>query len=307
MADDILPASRPHRHSLRSVSRRIGAALAVCGLALGGGTEAVAQDSPAPLDQPLYNYHWVNDPLSQLLAMRLGPVLHRSENSFFHAPDMAQEAIDAQARGKVLYGPGTPIFIHAGKDTEPAALCTLGIAGYDNENRPIGITAAHCGDVGTYVSSADAQNMGTSGIVIGANKVHDYSVILFDAKRVELTRTYNGITVNSIGGEPGDREPICKRGVGTGTTCGTNLMTSDAYAYAQVCSTQGDSGAPLLRGDQLVGFISGGLALAGNTDLSCRTPLQGMLFTPAVGVTADAVLSEINANPKNPGAGLRLP
>ncbi|MDY6049333.1 MAG: hypothetical protein SPI77_02015 [Corynebacterium sp.] len=291
----------------RTLLRCAISVLATCGIVGVTALPASAQNSPAPLDQPLYNYHWVNDPVSQFLALHAGPVLRRAENSFFHAPDMPQEAIDAQARGKALYGPGTPIFTHASQDAPPSALCTLGIAGYDSAGRPIGITAAHCGAVGAYISSADAQNMGTSGRIIGANKVHDYAVILFDAKKVELTRTYNGVTVNSIGGQPRDGEPICKRGIGTGTTCGTNLMTSDAYAYSQVCSTQGDSGAPLLRGDQLVGFISGGLRLAGNADLSCRTPIQGMLFTPAIGVTADTVMTEINENPKNPGAGLRLP
>lgn len=265
-----------------------------------------AAAEPLPDDQ-LLNYKWNYDIGSQIMALKQGPVLHRSTVSFFNAPEIPQEARDAEARGKVLYGPGTPIFVHDFNGV-PKSLCTLGIVGIDKAGRYVGITAAHCGGFGQKVSSADEQSIPPSGTIVGGNKARDYSVIVFDKKVAEVvSRTYDGVTVNSLSGSANDGEQICKKGVGTGMTCGLNLVTSESVSFSQVCATQGDSGAPILRGDQLVGFLSGGMDIVPGMDTSCRTPLQGFLHSPAVVNTSEQVMADLNEHPDYPGYGLRLP
>lgn len=252
-------------------------------------------DHPGP-DGP--NYHWTNDLLSRILAGKpLDPVvLHRITGSFFDAPDIPAASRDVEAQGKSLYGPGTPVFIGNGM------ICTLAVAGYDAQGRKVGITAGHCGTVGDSVTSADSWSVGPSGRVVASNPGQDYAVIEF-GDNAQVTRTYNGVTVNSVGGAPATGQTVCKSGVGTGTTCGMTWSTQPRVILTQVCAMQGDSGGPVTQGDRLVGTISGGAY--DNYALACHSPLQGPLHMPTVVSRADATMADINAS-GGPGAGFRL-
>ncbi|MBZ8176928.1 serine protease [Corynebacterium sp. 3HC-13] len=251
--------------------------------------------NPGPQDR---NYHWTNDLLSRVLAGKpLDPlVLHRVNGSYFDAPDIPPESHAAEQQGKSLYGPGTPIYVGNSN------LCTLTAAGYDAQGRMIGITAGHCGNQGDSVSSADSWRVGPTGTVVASNPGADYSLIQFH-DNAEVTRSYNGLTVNTVGGAPRPGEQVCKTGVATGTTCGITLNTDSDVLLTQVCAMQGDSGAPVWQGDRLVGWVSGGVYPDYN--LACHTPLQGMLFMPTVVHRANSGLADINGRGAA-GSGFRL-
>ncbi|PRQ11467.1 trypsin [Corynebacterium sp. 13CS0277] len=257
------------------------------------------------------NYTWATDWASQLLALTRGEVLHRVDGSFFNAPATPRESIEAQIYGKSLFGPGTPIYVGTQN------FCTLGVAGYDEAGNTIGVTAGHCGAIGDEVYSADSWENGVTGTVVaksaptgtGAQGAFgDVAIIKFDDTKAAVTRTYNGVTVAGLGTTPQGLEGLgtnlCKMGVATGLTCGPRMYSTPQLTMAHVCSMQGDSGAPLLAGDRLVGIVSGGV-----TDLApCRSPLQGPLFVPVLATTTDSIFAQLDAaEAGTPGRGFRLP
>ncbi|MDF5821105.1 S1 family peptidase [Corynebacterium felinum] len=244
------------------------------------------------------NYRWKNDPFSQFMALKNGPVLQRVPVSFFDAPPTPLNSIFTERDGNSLYGPSTPVYV--GKNQ----LCTITATGVDDQGRKVAITAGHCGKVGSQVVSADSWRVGRSGTVVahGQNGL-DYSVIELGSN-AQITRSYNGVTVDEIGGVPGSFQTVCKTGVATGHTCGVVWVADKKTNLSQVCATAGDSGAPVMAGNRLVGMVSGGLVPDYN--LSCRTPLQGAAFQPTISTSMDAVLADINQR-GGVGAGFRLP
>ena len=257
--------------------------------------EALVPEEQAGLDQ---NYRWVNDPIAKVMAGKPSSelILHRVPVSWFDAPRIPEESMVVQEQGASLYGPGTPIVVGKSK------MCTIGVVGTDAEGRKVGITAGHCGDPGEKVWSADSWQVGASGTVVTSNKLHDYSVVELGSN-TQITRSYNGVTVNSIGGPARPGDILCKQGVATGHTCG-NVWTSDAEIHiSQLCAMVGDSGAPVMAGDRMVGLISGGVL--SDQRFSCRTPLQGQLFMPTVSTSMDTVLQDLDAR-GGVGAGFRL-
>lgn len=257
--------------------------------------EALVPEEQAGLDQ---NYRWVNDPVSRVMAGKpfADWILHRVPVSWFDAPRIPEESMVVQEQGVSLYGPGTPIVVGKSK------MCTIGVVGTDAEGRKVGITAGHCGDPGEKVWSADSWQVGASGTIVTSNKLHDYSVVELGSN-TQITRSYNGVTVNSIGGPARPGEILCKQGVATGHTCG-NVWTSDAEIHiSQLCAMVGDSGAPVMAGDRMVGLISGGVL--SDQRFSCRTPLQGQLFMPTVSTSMDTVLRDLDSR-GGVGAGFRL-
>ncbi len=245
------------------------------------------------------NYRWESDLSSKVLAGKptADHVLHRVAGSWFDAPRIPEESVLAQNRGNSLYGPGTPIYIGDSK------MCTLGVAGTDAAGRKVGLTAGHCGEPGEQVASADSWQLGPTGTVVASNAHHDYSVIEFGSN-TELTRSYNGVTVNQVGGAPATTgQQLCKQGVATGFTCGITWVDDRDVQFSQVCASVGDSGGPVLVGDRLVGLVSGGSLP--NPALTCRSPLQGALFMPTVSTSMNAVLAHLNAT-GGPGSGFVL-
>lgn len=274
--------------SRRHVLAPIVAALLVAAGAA-AAPRAVAQEDP--------NYVWRTDPISKFLAGKPAAdrVLHRVPGSLHDAAPVPPEAAAAQARGKALYGPGTPIYVGDG------AMCTAAVAGYDTAGRMVAITAGHCGSVGQPVFSADALGLGPSGRIAAVNPDLDYAVIEL-GPNAEVTRTYNGVTVNQLSAAPqAPGQVVCKSGYATARTCGVTWIDDGRTNLNQVCAMQGDSGAPLLAGDALVGIVNGGIL-----NLPCNTPLQGPIFSPTSAARFDVILAAINSTP-TPGAGFRLP
>src|SRR5699024_8638077 len=99
-------------------------------------------------------------------------------------------------------------------------------------------------------------------------------------------------------------EVLCKQGVATGRTCGNVWAADEGVQISQLCAMVGDSGAPVLAGDRMVGMVSGGVLP--DQRYSCRTPLQGQLFMPTASTNMDTVLADVDAR-GGVGAGFRLP
>lgn len=258
--------------------------------------ERFVQEDTVPLDP---NYRWHNDPVSKVLAGKPFNdwVLHRVPGSWFDAPRIPEASMVVQNQDASLYGPGTPIYLGDNM------MCTLGVVGTDAQGRKVGLTAGHCGQPGDQVWSADSWQVGPTGTVVSTNHVHDYSVVELGSN-AELSRTYNGVTVNSVGGPVVPGQVLCKQGVATGHTCGHVWAAGEEVHITQVCAMVGDSGAPLLAGDRMVGMISGGVLP--DHRLSCQSPLQGQLFMPTASRTMDAVLEDVDTR-GGVGAGFRLP
>lgn len=253
------------------------------------------EEEAVPLDP---NYRWTNDPVSKALAGKPLEdwVLHRVNGSWFDAPRIPEESMVVQNQDASLYGPSTPIYLG------DKMMCTLGVVGTDEQGRKVGITAGHCGQPGDKVWSADSWQVGPTGTVVTSNQLHDYSVIELGSN-TEITRSYNGVTVNSVGGPVAPGDVLCKQGVATGHTCGNVWAADEGLHITQVCAMMGDSGAPVLAGDRMVGMVSGGVL--GNPRLACQTPLQGQLFMPTASQTIDSVLADVDAR-GGVGAGFRL-
>ncbi|MDO5513018.1 S1 family peptidase [Corynebacterium sp.] len=257
--------------------------------------EAWVDETEAALDQ---NYLWTDHPIDKVMAGKpfADWVLHRVPGSWFDAPRIPEESMVVQNQDRSLYGPGTPIFVG------DQMMCTLGVVGTDAEGRKVGITAGHCGNPGDKVWSADSWQVGASGTVAVSNHLHDYSVIELGSNS-EITRSYNGVTVNRLGGPVAPGQMLCKQGVATGNTCGHVWSADEALQISQVCAMVGDSGAPVLAGDRMVGMISGGVVA--DQRLSCKTPLQGGLFMPTVSTNLDNVLADMDKR-GGVGAGFQL-
>ena len=219
---------------------------------------------------------------------------HRIQGVYFPSPPAPAEAVELAKQGISLYGPGTPVFVGN-------AICTVTAAGHDSNGRAMAITAGHCGPVGSPVTSMDSQDVGVSGTVVRTSENPKYSVIeLKDNARV--TSSYGQVTADGIGGggvAPGVQ--LCKNGISTGWTCGQAWEApADSHYLTQVCATHGDSGAPVLLGNRIVGLVEGSPG-----PISCRFPAQGSLFTPTDVIDMQAILNSLNAT-AGPGNGFRL-
>jgi len=258
----------------------------------------VGKDYRPIIDGP--NYHWQYDPFSKFMAQRFtaNRVLHRVPGSWFDQPDTPLASVFTEREGNSLYGPSTPVYVGDNQ------LCTVAATGYDKQGRKVAITAGHCGNPGDPVKSADSWRVGRSGTVVDSNKELDYSVIELDSN-ARVSRHYNNVTVNHVGGEtPGQWKRVCKTGVASGTTCGHVWVADEGRNVSQVCAMAGDSGAPVMEGDRLVGMVSGGVLPDHN--LSCRTPWQGSAHMPTISTNFEAVRHDIDAK-DGVGAGFRLP
>ena len=245
------------------------------------------------------NYHWRSDPVSKALAGKpfADRVLNRVPGSHFDAHRIYPGAADSLRRGKSLYGPGTPIYVG------PRGMCTVTAAGRDGAGRAVALTAGHCGNVGDQVASADSLEAGWSGRIVRKNPHLDYAVIQLGGN-AELTASYNGSTIRSLGGAARPGQMLCKNGYATGVTCGHTWIADHNRHNTQVCAMAGDSGAPLYDGTRLVGMINGS-PLPPGINLECKTPLQGGLHAPTVSTNIDRIISDLNSAP-GPGNGFRL-
>ena len=265
-----------------------------------GAVKFLAREATQPEFRPMNAdpyYRWRNDGFSKFMAGKPDAeyVLNRVPDSYFDAPEAPVESGIVQAQGKSLYGPGTPVFV--GDDM----ICTMAAAGNDAAGRKVGLTAGHCGNVGDNVVSMDSPQVGPSGTVAVRNDALDFSVVELGSN-AEVTRSYNGVTIDDFGAPSQPGEKITKKGVASNETTGTTIANTNTMQLAQLCAMPGDSGAPVMKDGKLVGMVNGGLI----RDFDCRTPLQGDFHSPTFVVNAEDVVNQLNAQ-GGVGAGFQLP
>lgn len=193
----------------------------------------------------------------------------------------------ASAAERVVLGGGSGIVLTQG---DQQTLCSLTVIGNDSENRLVGLTAGHCGDVGDAVAAeGDSESVGRIATVL---PTYDTAVIEFDAARVAPVSMVGSTTIAGIGDPARLADTVCKQGRTTGSSCGFSYgdLLHSHQIFAQMCVNSGDSGAPVVLGTSLVGMVNAYLV----------APCVG----PAVITDIVAVLGEID-RVGGPGAGLR--
>lgn len=168
---------------------------------------------------------------------------------------LALGAGTATAAPSVAIGGGSGILLPLDQTDDLA--CTVTTIGHDGGGRLIGLTAGHCGDRGRAVFAEYKPGAGQIGTVRYVNNNLDYAVIDFDASKVIPLRTVNGVTIAGINtNQPGFPSIACKTGRSTGNTCGITWFSDGVSHYTQMCVDHGDSGSPVVVGNQLVGMVN---------------------------------------------------
>ncbi|MDV7355217.1 serine protease [Rhodococcus sp. NPDC019627] len=171
-------------------------------------------------------------------------------------------------------------------------VCTLTTIGNDSGGRLVGLTAGHCGDVGSTVVSEAALDTGVVGRFVASNPALDYAVIQFDRAKVVPVNRVGNVTITQIGAPASFPQVACKEGRTTGNTCGIvygDLMQTQE-TWSQTCVVEGDSGAPMVVGTTLVAMVNAYLA----------APCIG----PEIGTNMSVIVGDMNAS-GGPGAGFR--
>lgn len=127
------------------------------------------------------------------------------------------------------------------------------------------LSAGHCAASGNSITGSNDQPMGS--FVTSSFPGSDYSLARVNANWMPRGRLANGTRVAGMAEAPIGAS-VCKDGSTTGWTCGRILATNQTVRYAQgtvvgtiktdVPSAAGDSGAPLIAGNQAQGLLSGG-------------------------------------------------
>lgn len=211
------------------------------------------------------------------------------------------------------------------------SLCTAAWSFVLDSGRTIAVTAAHCGEPGDTVWAGNAEGEFTyPAEPVGTVVYSDLSAPDthgLDFALVEITRPAEFYTPREMGtqiatGEGRLPDSVCKLGRVTAETCGPlthaegrgtltigERSVDTVSARAQVCSRQGDSGAPVYgapgtpEDGRIVGVLSGTTGEADETDAAdaaggaapdcAEAPAQDMSFTVAADI--EAVLPEILA------------
>lgn len=195
----------------------------------------------------------------------------------------------SHAAGVVTVGGGSGIAFDQGLpgDVTPATAlgCTLTAVGYDRTGNLVGLTNAHCftkadgtklvgepvyrniAPAGTSLNTAKVITPDTDTGVIGtvthvstSNNLLsdgpdglDYAVIDLDESKVAPTTTVGSTTITSVGAVPGAGTIMCKQGQTTGVTCGMKVGNRGIWFAHTIWTWAGDSGAPVVVGQTLVG------------------------------------------------------
>lgn len=156
---------------------------------------------------------------------------------------------------KANVGGGTGILVD--KDNVTASACTLTAIGYDQDDTLMGLTAGHCGPAGKAVFVEAAQGLGPVGEITFTHSDLDYAIVRFDSAKVNPVQTVGGVTIRGIRTQaPTFPEIGCKQGRTTATTCGITWFSDGSAHTSQICVLEGDSGSPVVVGDQLVGMVN---------------------------------------------------
>lgn len=211
-------------------------------------------------------------------------------------------AYSAQAAPRAAVGGGSAIII------DGRSACTMTTVGHDRTGRLVGLTAGHCGNIGSSITLERNRQAGLIGRVVAKNAAADYAVIALDPAKVAPQRTAGGSTIRSVGTFPGPGATVCKSGRTTGHTCGPVLDLSNSDSLSYVCAAPGDSGGPIVAGDRLVGMLNGGLIIdipGTNAGISVECVHPAIpIFTPMVATKFTSIIAELNRI-GGPGAGFR--
>lgn len=166
---------------------------------------------------------------------------------------------EAQAAEKVRIGGGSPILILQGGNS--ASACTVTTVGRPtsgvHKGKLIALTAGHCGKPGQRVLSEPQQNRGVIGKFVYSASDLDIAVIELDETKVQPVRSVGGVTIRKIDTTPVQFPTVvCKEGRTTGHTCGIVWGSDNMSHISQMCVIEGDSGAPVVVGDRLVGMVN---------------------------------------------------
>lgn len=182
----------------------------------------------------------------------------------------------ADEPGRVPVGGGTGVALQWGVPVGSISLlhfCTVTAIGSDAEGNLVGLTNAHCayesGDSVYLQSSVEngpghdpsLGRIGTVEYVSGGNPIGpgphgvglDYAVIVFDRSKVNPVATVGDTTIRRIAEPPPEGTAVCKQGNTSGRTCGTTLSLLGPYLVTTVPEFPGDSGAPVVAGEALIG------------------------------------------------------
>lgn len=163
----------------------------------------------------------------------------------------------AAADDRPAMGGGSGIVV-AGPDGELKVNCTLTTIGNDAAGRLVGMTAAHCGQVGDLILSEAQTDAGVLGRIVSSDDTLDFAVIQFDPSRVIPVNRVGNTTITSVGAPVSFPTIVCKEGRTTGRTCG--WVYGDVFdtreTMTQLCVIEGDSGAPVVVGETLVGMVN---------------------------------------------------
>lgn len=211
------------------------------------------------------------------------------------------------ASAAAVLGGGSGIYVEQLDDPDTIGECTLTAIGYDRENRLVGITAGHCGEIGARIAGEYSVRTGTVGIIAEKSAGNDWAVVLLDPERVSPTRQVAQSVINGIGGDAKLGDNVCKNGRTTGFTCGPVWETNDGYFRSQVCADHGDSGAPVLLGDRVVGMLVAGSDFRAGPITIDLAPCKGqgdLIHQPEVSTNISLVLADIDRT-NGVGAGFR--
>ncbi|MFQ6394399.1 serine protease [Nocardia sp. KC 131] len=164
------------------------------------------------------------------------------------------------------------------------AQCTVTTVGHDVAGRLVGLTAGHCGELGSQVIAEANPNYGVVGRFVYSDHELDYGIIQFDQGRIAPVNRVGTFTITEIGAPAQFPTVVCKKGRTTGNTCGVawgDIFRTNNETWTQMCVLEGDSGAPVVVGTTLVGMVNAYLAVG--------------CFGPEVGTTMSAIMNDINA------------
>ena len=198
-------------------------------------------------------------------------------------------ALLGMGAGVAQADPGPAIGGGSGIVVDDQFECTVTTIGHDAAGHVVGLTAGHCGEAGSQVTSEQDHDAGVIGTFAYSNHDLDYGVIQFNDNVVPVDRIGN-VTIDTVGTPPQFPSITCKEGRTTGNTCG--LAWGDIFqtdeTWTQMCVVEGDSGAPVVVGNTLVAMVNAYLAVA--------------CFGPEVGTNMNAIMTDIN-NRGGAGAG----
>ncbi|NNH74060.1 peptidase S1 [Nocardia uniformis] len=211
------------------------------------------------------------------------------------------------ASAAAVLGGGSGIYVEQLDDPNSIGECTLTAIGYDRENRLVGITAGHCGEIGARIAGEYSVRTGTVGVIAEKSEGNDWAVVLLDPERVSPTRQVAQSVINGVAPAPKLGDNVCKNGRTTGFTCGPVWEANPEYFRSQVCADHGDSGAPVLLGDRVVGMVVAGADFEAGPVTIDLAPCKGagdFFHQPEISTTMDLVLADIDRT-NGVGAGFR--